>query len=295
MTLLDVVMPGATNSIRSDRHPVLEPGSRAFPQGRYRLAFERTSAPDSDPAANALTFTLHHQIEGAPLITRLVEDGAAAFACIVAAPRSSYRELHHSSEAAQTIVCDRDDLGEPPLFTPLVVCTDPVEMTLDAHRDGVDAIWQGQTIALDRGHRLAIGHVIRLEASSMAHLLSMRADNTLKPGQFIVDAQAEPFQFIVRLHPDLHRFLKHKSDHHHQRHNIIVHIVTACFALLHREYREEDEDSEGWDAIPNLKALAAHLEAKGIRHHWCDESFRPEEAATQLYPLTLPETGGAAE
>jgi len=292
MTLLDVAVPGAANSIRSDHHPVLEPGSRAFPQGRYRLAFEQVHSRNAGPS-DQMTFTLRHQIEGAPLIPRLVETGQAAFACIVAAPRSSYRELHHSSEAAQTIVCDRDDLGEPPLFTPLVVCTDPVEMTLDAHRDGVDAIWQGQTIALDRGHRLAIGHVIRLEAS-MDHLLSMHENSTLAPGGFFVDECTEPYRFSVQLHPDLHRFLRYKSDQNGQRHNIIVHIVTACLALLQREWDPGKVDGKDWVSIPNLKAFADHLEAKGIRH-WCDESFRPEEAATQLYPLTLPETGGAAE
>jgi len=290
MTTLDVVVPGAANSVRSDHHPVLEPGSRAFPQGCYRLTFEQTRSPESDPSSDEMTFTLCHHIENAPFITRLVKAGQAEFACIVAAPRSSYRKLHRSPRPEQAIACHRADLGEPPLFTPLVVCTDQVELTLDADRDGVNEIWQDQTITLHKGQRLAIGSIIRLE-TSMTHLLSMQADDTLEPGQFIVEERTEPYQFSVKVHPDLHRFLRYKSDQSDQsvRHNIIVHIVTACLALLQREWKEGDDDKD-WESVPHLKAFAAYLEAKGIRH-WTDEDFRPEEAATRLYPLEVPKAG----
>lgn len=292
MTPLEVVAPGPSNSVRSDSHPVLEPGSGAFPQGRYLLEFERCDSPASG-SSGVTAFSLLHRIENAPLITRLVDGGHAAFACIVSSPLSSYRKTHLSPKPRQEIDCERDDLGQPPMFTPLVVCTDGMSLTLDAVADGVDEIWHGQTVTLNRGSRLAVGSAIRLEAS-MTELLSMQADESLGPGRFYVDAQTEPFRFTVRLHPGLHGFLRYKSDWHIQRHNIIVNIVTACLALLQRDYGKEDDDG-GWESFPLLKAFAGHLEARGIRH-WADEEFRPEEAATALYPLELPpEPEGAAE
>ncbi len=127
----------------------------------------------------------------------------------------------------------------------------------------------------------------------MTHLLSMHADESLEPGRFHVEAQTEPFRFIVKLHPGLHGFLRHKSDPPVQRNNIIVHIVTACLALLQRDYGKEGDDG-GWESFPALRAFASHLEANGIRH-WAEEGFRPEEAATALYPLRVPELEGAAE
>lgn len=231
-----------------------------------------------------MTFTVKHEIEKAPFITRLVEEGRAAFACIVSSPISSYRKTHSSRGPRQRIECAQVDLGEPPMFTPLVVCTDQIVRTLDAQTDGVDSIWHGQTITLYKGSRLAVGSIIRLEAS-MAHLLTMHADASLEPGQFFVEEQTEPYQFSVKLHPDLHRFLRYKSDQHVQRHNIIVNIVTACLALLQREWGAGDDDKD-WESVPNLKAFAAHLDARDIPH-WTEVDFIPEKAATKLYPLKL--------
>ncbi len=281
MTILDLIPSGPSNSIRCDHHPVLEPGSRAFPNGRYHLKFEQIRPSDSG-SLDMLIFDLEHKIEQAQFITRLVGEGRADFACIVSSPQSSYRRIYRSRDSRQRIECDRANLGEPPLFTPLVVCTDQIVWTLDTDTDGVDPIWHGQTITLNRGSRLAVGNIVRLE-TSMARLLKLHADKDLEPGQFYVEEQTEPYQFNVKLHPKLHRFLRYKSGQRAERNNIIVHIVTACLALLQREWREGD-DKKDWESIPNLKAFAAHLEDLNIPL-WTDEEFVPEQAATKLYPL----------
>ncbi len=162
MTPLEVVALGPSNSVRSDSHPVLEPGSGAFPRGRYLLEFERNGSPGSGPS-DVTAFSLLHRIENAPLIQRLVDRGYAEFACIVSSPLSSYRKTHRSPTRSQEIHCAVDDLGEPPMFTPLVVCTNGTSLTLDADTDGVDEIWNGRTVTLDRGSRLAVGSTVRLD------------------------------------------------------------------------------------------------------------------------------------
>lgn len=272
---VEVVVPGPSNAIRSDGHPILASGNLAFPRGRYTLEFQ----PGDDRSSCNLT----HRIENAPLITRLVEAGQAQYACVVSAPSSSYRKTHLSADAKHAIKWDAEDLGEPPLFTPMVVCTKVLEFTLDAEADGLHRIWDRQAVTLHKGTRLALGSVIQLEAS-INHLLLMEHDDSLQRGRFVVHAQTEPFRFIVRLSGDLHRYLQY--DHSEHRTNIMTHVVTACFALLQRKFWRDDGES-GWKSHRNLVALSEHFKDNGLVH-WAEEEFNPEEAATALYPLVVP-------
>ena len=70
------------------------------------------------------------------------------------------------------------------------------------------------------------------------------------------------------------------------------HVVTACLALLQRQFSDDDDDS-GWKSHRNLVAFADHLEINGLGH-WTDDDFQPEKVATALYRLVLP-TPGASE
>ena len=169
------------------------------------------------------------------------------------------------------------------MFTPMIVCSETQEITLDATRDGVHTVWDNQSVILHRGSRLALGSVIQLE-SSVLHLLSLYADEQLKDGQFVVEIETEPFRFRVNVSPDLHRHLQHHFDEH--RNNIMTHIVTACLARLQYEHASDDGDS-GWQSHRNLKAFADHLAQNGLGH-WSDDSFRPEKVATALYRHVLP-------
>ncbi|MDE0553445.1 MAG: hypothetical protein OXI24_04470 [Candidatus Poribacteria bacterium] len=277
---IDVVIPRPSNFIRTENHPVLVSGNKAYPKGRYILEFNQLSTEDS--------LHLHHQIIEVPLVTNLVKMGKAKFGCIVSSPMSSYRKIHLSSNPRHKVNWDVNDLGEPPMFTPMVICTVPTKIILDTNKHGVHKIWHGETVSLQKGDRLVIGDVIHLEAS-ITHLLSLHEDEELKQGQFRVEAKTEPFQFYVKLQPELHQFLKiNKGDI--LRYNIIVNIVTACFALLQRDYREEND----WKSHSNLKALKNYLEGKKLPH-WAEENFNPEEVATNIYPLSLHKYEGEPE
>ena len=81
-----------------------------------------------------------------------------------------------------------DDLGEAPLFTPAILCSEPQEMMLNAERDGVHLIWDDQPVTLHKGSRLALGSVIQLE-SAILHLLSFHEDVRLAAGQFAVECE----------------------------------------------------------------------------------------------------------
>ena len=274
---IEAVGPGPSNAVRSHEHPMLESGNLSFPKGRYILDFQ--------PGEDRSSYTITHRIQGAELISRLLDARQARFVCIVSSPISSYRRTHVSETAQQEVRWDADELGESPMFTPMIVCSEAREITLSASRDGVHAIWDREPVTLHKGSRLALGNVIRLE-SSLLHLLSLHEDRQLKNGQFVVEIETEPFRFRVNLSTDLHRFLRHHSDEN--RSNIMTHIVTACLARLQHDHPNDDGDS-GWRSHRNLKAFADYLAHKGLEH-WGDDDFRPEQVASALYPHVLPKS-----
>lgn len=267
-----------SNAIRSHQFPVLEAGNISYPNGRYAVDFE--------PGSDRTSFVLRHRIEGAPLISRLLSEGKARYVCAISSPVSSYRRTHVSDTEAHAIRWDANDLGEPPLFTPMIVSVATCHLLLTRERDGVHGIWDQQTVSIETGSRLALGHVVQLR-SSILQLLSLQLEKELGDGEFKVDPLTEGgFQFLVNLSPDLHRFLQFPGKDGIRAH-VMTHIVSACLALLKSEYSGDNEDEGGWKSYRNLQALADHLKSKGLPH-WSDDDFRPEWVATKLYPHMLP-------
>ena len=278
MTQIITVAQSLSNAIRAHSYPVLEAGNLSYPDGRYTVDFS--------PGSDRSSFTLKHQIEGASLIVRLLKEKRAKYVCTVSSPISAYRWTHVSDEATHEIRWDMEDLGEPPLFTPMILCTASCKLTLNQGQDGVHSLWHGARISLQQGSRLALGHVIQLR-SSIFNLLSFSKRDDFGEGTFFVDVETEPFQFRVNLSPDLHKFLQFTGTDP-TRNNIITHIVTACFALLQRDFSTDNEEEGGWQTHRNLLALAEFLENRDLPH-WSDsENFHPEKVATALYPHVLP-------
>ena len=269
----------ASNAIRSHRFPVLEAGNISFPNGRYILKLE--------PGRDRASFVLSHRIEGAPLISRLLDEDRARYVCAVSSPISSYRRTHVSRTASQRIKWDQNDLGEPPLFTPMIVSVASCNLLLREKEDGVHCIWDAQEVAIERGSRLALGHVVQLR-SSILQLLSLHEKQDLVDGEFYVDAETEQgFQFRVNLSPRLHQFLQVPRKDGIREH-VMTHIVTACLALLQRDFQDDSEEEGGWRSHRNLVAFSDFLKRRDLPH-WSDDDFRPEWVATKLHPHALPQ------
>ena len=261
------------SAIRSFPWPVLEAGNGGFSKGVYTV--------DVEHRERGRSFELSHQIQGAALIERWIQEQKVSFACAVAAPVSAYRQLYRSSEPAHLVRWDPDDLGAHPLFTPMILSATELRFTIEAGRDGVNALWDGRTIDLPKGARLAIGPTFALQ-SGLLGLLDFRQDDELESGRFRMEASQEGgFRFNVYLAPDLHRFLRsHRQEA--VGWNIMTHIVSTALAQLHKAYQDDDGE-EGWKSYANLVALADELDRRGLPH-WEEESFEPELAATALYP-----------
>ena len=269
----------SSNAVRSHGFPVLETGNLSFPDGRYAVGFR--------PGEDRASFVLEHRIEGAPLISRLLQDKIARYVCAVSSPMSSYRQTHVSSTSPQRVQWDTEDLGEPPLFTPMIVSGASCELRLDRSQDGVHEIWHDKRIVFEKGSRIALGPVVQLR-SSILQLLSFHANRELEDGRFVVVAEMEEgFRFRVDLNPRLHAFLKYTSKDSTRDH-IMTHIVTACLSFLQRDFVTDDDDDGGWKSYRNLLAFADFLKDRNLPH-WTDEEFRPEQVSTALYPHTVPQ------
>ena len=265
------------SAVRAHAFPALESGNTSFPEGRYVVGFEA--------GADACSFTVRHRIDGANLINHAIAEGLAEFVCTVASPVSSYRVSHVSKSRIQVIDWESDDLGEPPMFTPMVVVAAPFTLTLDRERDSVHELWDGRTVAFRRGMRLALSDVVVMR-SSVLNMLLFERDTALSDGEFRVEAEArEGFRFRAHLAPDLHRFLKYDADDPRRGH-IVTHIVSACFGVLKADYAEDDDEDGGWRSYRGLQAMAEMLKAHDLPH-WSAREFSPELAATRLYPHRL--------
>ena len=266
----------ANSAVRGHTFPALESGNLSFPDGRYVVRF--------DARSDGCSFNVRHRIEGAPLIDEAIANGFAQFVCTVASPVSSYRVSHVSESSTQVVTWNNGDLGEPPMFTPMVVVTGQFARTLDQARHGVHPLWHGRQVTFEAGMRLALSDVV-LMRSSVLNMLVFHRDPTLGNGEFQVEADTrEGFRFRVELAPDLHAFLKYDSGDPRRGH-IVTHILSACLGLLKSEYADDDGDEDGgWRSFRGLQAIADRLKALDLPHWSEGKDFAPELAASRLLP-----------
>lgn len=255
--------------------PVLEAGNESFPNGSYTISCE-----DKDLGKS---FILRHQVQNAPLIERWMRERKLLFICSVAAPASMYRAIHKSDKPEHLIEWRQEDLGEYPMFTPMIVAREPIQRTVNAAQDGLNKIWDGKTLSISKGARIAIGNVFKFK-TGIDGIMDFILANELTPGAFYVQPSTQDgFKFKVHLAKDIFDHLKY-NPHGIASENIIPHIVSSALSILQKEYGEEESE---WHSYPNLESLANLLEEKQVLH-WTHDDFRPSEAATKIYPHKIP-------
>lgn len=272
-------MPKFSDTVRAFPFPVLEDGNLSFPEGEY--------SPGITNNGDGYSVRIYHKVKDAPLIEYLVNEGRAACCCTVSVPITGYRELFVGDGFNQDVQWDKNWVGEPPVLRPLIVCKELINHKLCVE-DGVHNMWVGQKISFNKGAKIAIGPDFR-PVSSIQSLLSIDKDDSLESGQLHINQCTEDgFYFSVKVASDLHKFLQSPGggDRSKHRRSILIHAISSCFALLSKDYSSEDGD-DGWQSHSNLRALAGDMESKGL-NVWYEDDFRPEEAATSLYPHQIP-------
>ena len=253
--------------------PVLESGNSSYENGVYSIRCENKELGKS--------FLLHHSVENAPLLQKWADSEQLFFVCTVASPRSMYRILKKSSVRQQPVQWDPMDLGEHPMFTPMLVTRNELSHVVDAQTDGINQIWHGKKLCLPKGARVAVGPSFKFQ-SGITGILDFNLDKALSCGQLRVEPSSEDgFKFKVHLAKNLYDHLVHNRQELVGG-NIMVHIVSVALGILKRDY-DSDSGDEGWQSYPNLDGLAEMLDKKGLGH-WTDDEFKPELAATILYP-----------
>ena len=268
------------SSSRAFAWPVLEAGNGSYPNGIYSVSCEDKERGKS--------LSLTHSVRGAPLIDEWMASGKTSFVCSVAAPRSMYRNLHVCNNPTQLVEWVRDDLGEYPIFTPMIVVRANITHVANSETDGLNQIWDGRTLHLPKGARVAVGNTFRLQAGFNG-LLDFNLDDQLKLGRYKVEPSSEDgFKFKVYLASDLHGYLQNRRNEVAGE-NIMTAVITTAFGILQRDYYKDEKasDGESWRSFSNLKGLASLLNEHGL-DHWSDEKFKAEMAATGLHPHKLP-------
>lgn len=268
-----------SSSSRAFAWPVLEAGNGSYVNGIYSVFCEDKERGRS--------LALIHSVCDAPLIKEWIKSGKASFVCSVAAPRSMYRKLHISDSQEQLVEWSQSDLGEYPMFTPMIVLRERIAHIANSESDGLNSIWEGRELHIPKGARVAVGATFKL-TSGISGLLHFILDDRLGSGRYRVEPSPEDgFTFKVYLAPDLHYHLRYRRSDLIGT-NIMTGVVTAALNLLQREYREDDSENDGesWRSFRNLIGLAALLDEQGLGH-WSEKNFKPEMAATGLHPHRL--------
>ena len=281
-------MPTHSEVVRSFPFPVLEEGNLSFPNGEY--------APEiKSDEKNDCSVTINHRVTNAPFVEQWVGDGKALCCCTVSIPVTGYRRLFTSAknDFEQTVQWETEWVGEPPVLRPIIVCKEQTSHIFNGN-DGVHDLWVGREITFSKGARIAVGPAQR-PVSSLQSLLSIEKDETLDPGCLsIVACPDQGFYFCVKVASNLFGFLQSPGggDRNNHSRSILIHAVSSCFALLGKDYQNENgenEDGGGWGEYSNLRALAADMESKNLRL-WNEDDFQPEKAATALYPHLIPKS-----
>ena len=178
-------------------------------------------------------------------------------------------------------------VGEPPMLRPLIVATEAKEGHTFDSKDGLFKAWQGVAINIPKGARLAIKPYYR-PVASLHQMLEIEHQPDMKAGSLEVrESTEEGFYFKVRVASDIYEFLN--GSGHYSRHgqSVYTHMVSRCFEILVKDYKNFDDADMSPLAFRNLKALADELVSKGLPW-WQDEDFVPDKVATQLYPHRPP-------
>lgn len=282
-------MPKPSTGVRALPYPTLEAGNFSFPNGSYVVKSQQEGTAGNE-------VRLKHEISGAAFVENLIQEGRAKCGCLVSVSKTGYRKMENGTEDnkyEQVVSWDLSIAGEPPLIGPVIILNEDVEHQF-SEEDGVAEIWQGKTIKISRGARLARTQYLRPTAT-MHHLLKVKKAENMEEGRFKVEPNTnDGFSFSVVAAPDVYDFLQNPQGHDKLKHSMLIHAVSRCFNILQNEYGSNsdsgEEGDEIWAEYFNLRALSDWLNNQGLSH-WCDDGFDPMETATKLYPAKIPKPG----
>ena len=267
--------------IKSFPFPVLSPDSVDYDDGmEYSAKIVRT------PGTN--TVRVRHTLVGESLVSHLLREGTATFACIVSVPTTMYRRIFAADSRAQDCQQEVDysesghgddtDAVESPMFRPVILAKEAITKKAEEGA-GLGELWAGSTIEIPDGAIIAFDDWARFGGEGGGLLIIERSAD-LANGQIEVEADASAgFRFRVKAGGKLYDSLQSPEGHAQHRVSVLTHALSVAFQIL----KDDFKNKTAWQDFINLRLVADKLEREGAGH-WSYGGFSPERAATILYP-----------
>ena len=265
-------------SVSAFPFPVLSETSLCYVDGvSYEAHVHRRDENDD--------ITVEHRLRGDSLVTALVNQKRAKFACDVSVPLTMCRRVYPldgggEAVATQQIPCNEGEFSGIPRLRPIVVCTEGIPATLVRDFHGLDPIYSGEhvqfpdgAIVADAGWKKFGGH---------RGLFWVECDSDMPAGTVrVTESTSDGFYFVVSVHPEDYALMHAPGERENECRGVMINALTDAMS----ELRSGDLRQE-WGEHQSLLALYRDLEAHGVST-WEDDDFRPIHAATALRPYAL--------
>lgn len=214
-----------------------------------------------------------HQLDRAPSLERLIEDGHAVWAVELRSPKTLLSRIHTSAVREMEVRWDQGEVDGLIYLLPGLIATADVQ--LDGQ--GLDDIWSAALLDIPAGWWLVRGNVRRIGTLREA-LLTFEEDGSLPPGAMKVapDASEGRLRFVVSVASDIRPVVEH------DRSMQVAGLVGAC-ALFPAVFGPDVEEEHS--AL--VGEIRDRLEAADVPD-WNDpENYDPARVATVIEPFLV--------
>lgn len=236
-----------------------------------------------------------HEVKEGNFVSGLISQNSAKFACLVSQPASLFRKIFiYDGDDGKVIANQKiisSDFYSPEilagsLFRPMVVATKDINENIHGSHCLDSACWGEGEIIIPRGGIVAFDNWKYLENNAASSMFVFKPSEALSIGQIDVIPNTDNggFKFVVNLRQEMLSAMQSSSN----KDGVKEHMMSICTHALSRGFEILAKDYyQNWEDHLHLKILATEFEVKGIPH-WSTEGFKPEMAATAMYPHSIP-------
>lgn len=265
--------------------PVLERGRMDYAS---ECAYEAKSAPSENRRGEGKkVIAFKHQVKGNCLVTNLIEQGKAQFACTVVLSSAMYRKTCTIDSKRQTSVLQAvswPDTIEAPMFLPIVVYTGETQDVKadNVHGYGLNSLWKNSSFVLKTGSIIARCPWQEPEITA-GDILSLRKAPSQKIGFNAEIQPSEGGRIMVDVEEGLFDDMLH-NENTPQYNSIITHMLSAGLSKL-AELAKDDDDYKN---LTNFRQVKQKIKNANLATWEDEENFNPHEVACFFFPHKFP-------
>ena len=266
-------------------YPLLTPGGLDYTE-KHTYEIEQTR----DRSKSKDTIGILHRICGDNLVSQLILNDKALFACVIVSPWCAFRcvetavgtptQTDGTLQLEQCVLMQTEEFSFPVMFQPLVVTHSEVNNIVASQLHGLDPIWFEQSLNFPVGAMIALQPFWNAKTVMQSILQLKRVkDDSLRSGSFEVkEVNEKGFYFCVEVSSELFDSLRNPESFEH-RDSIYSMALTQGFEILRAKYGERDV----WSEQQNLKLLYGMLKERELPT-WDEVDFLPNQVVAALHP-----------